>query len=191
MTEPIYFRAPEEWRAWLAENHGEETELWVGYFKKATGEATITWPESVDQALCFGWIDGIRKRVDDRRYKIRFTPRKKNSIWSKVNLERMPQLIEEGLVKQAGMAAYDQRTVERSKVYAYERESAKLSPEFEKRLRKKRKAWTFYEELSPYNKKACTHWVMSAKREETRERRFAILLDSCSQGMLIPQFRRK
>ncbi len=190
MTSPLFFPAAADFRTWLEENHEGESELWVGYYKVATGKPSLTWPESVDQALCFGWIDGIRKRIDDESYKIRFTPRKPGSIWSAVNIEKMEALKKDGLVSPAGLAAYDKRTVERSKIYAYERKTVEMSAEFEDRIRGNAKAWQYWEQLAPYAKKASTHWVMSAKREETRQRRLKILIASSEQGLKIPGLRR-
>lgn len=185
-----YFRSAGEFREWLESHHQEADELWVGYFKKGTGEDTMTWSESVDQALCFGWIDGLRKRVDDRRYKIRFTPRRSGSIWSAVNLRKMEQLEEAGLMTDAGRAVFSRRTEERSRVYAYERETAELASEFLAQLEADAEAWKFWQSLGSYNAKAMTHWVMSAKRESTRRRRFVQLLENSKQGQLIPSLRR-
>lgn len=188
-SDPRFFATPEDFRAWLHENHADQTELWVGYYKKATGIPSITWPNSVDQALCYGWIDGLRKRIDDKSYKIRFTPRKVNSIWSAVNLAKMKELKEKDLLQPAGIAIFEKRKKE--KVYSYEQTKAsELAPTFIEKLKAKEKAWAFFDKLAPSYKKASIHWVMSAKKEETRLRRFKILLESSEQGLKIPPIRR-
>ena len=150
----------------------------------------MTWSDSVDQALCFGWIDGIRRRVDEDRYQIRFTPRRPGSIWSKVNIEKMAKLEESGEMTDAGRKAFEKKSVERSKVYAYERERAELAPEYRRQIEKNKKAAAFWSELSGYKKKTTTHWVMSAKKEETRQRRLKVLIESAEQGLVIPSLRR-
>lgn len=190
MESPVYFPTPDAFRKWLEENHDKATELWVGYFKKGTGEPTMTWPESVDEALCFGWIDGLRKSVDERRYKIRFSPRRPNSIWSAVNIRKMEALIEAGRMRPPGMAAYERRKAHKSEVYAYEQEKPTLSEPFEKQLRADAKAWAFFQTLSPYIQKASVWYVMRAKRETTRQKRLQILIDSCREGLKIPPLRR-
>lgn len=163
--------------------------MWVGYYKKATGLPSITWPESVDEALCFGWIDGIRKSVDDRSYKIRFTPRRKGSHWSARNLGRMKHLIEAGLVTEAGMAAYRARDRENRKRAAYEQGRVSLPSEYERQLRAVPAAWKYWEEERPWYRKQVTWWVVSAKREETRRRRLGVLIESCARGEVIPAMR--
>lgn len=188
--EALYFRCAAEFRRWLEAHHAEAGELWVGYYKKATGEETMTWSESVDQALCFGWIDGLRKRVDERRYKIRFTPRRKGSIWSAVNLRKMEELEASGEMTDSGRAVFDRRTQERSKMYSYERKTAELSREFLGQLQSNVEAWKFWQDLGDYNRRAMAHWVMSAKRESTRCRRFAVVVENAERGELIPNLRR-
>ena len=131
MSDHRFFATAGDFRRWLEKNHSKKTELWVAYYKKATGKPSLTWSESVDQALCYGWIDGIRKSIDDESYKIRFTPRRPKSLWSAVNIEKMERLKDAGLVTEAGLAAYDEASVERSQAYSYERESIELSREFE------------------------------------------------------------
>lgn len=190
MSEPKYFAKPEEFRKWLHENHEKATELWVGFYKKATKIPTITWSESVDQALCYGWIDGIRKSVDDKSYKIRFTPRRPTSIWSAVNVKKIEELTKGGLMEPAGLAAWERRKAKKSEIYAYEQKEPKLSAEYEAIMKKNEKAWLFFEGLSPYYKKASVWFVMSAKREATRQKRLNILLESSEAGLKIPHLRR-
>jgi len=187
----IYFASPADFRAWLAEHHGSVRELWVGFHKRATGRPTLTWPESVDEALCFGWIDGLRKRVDESRYAIRFTPRRASSTWSAVNIRRMQELIAAGRVTAAGMAAWDRRTASRSRVYSYEqRRKAKLPSEMEKRFRARRRAWSYFSRQTPGYRGLVIHWVTSAKLEPTRERRLELLIECSAAGEPIPALRR-
>jgi uncharacterized protein YdeI (YjbR/CyaY-like superfamily) len=187
---PTFFPTPADFRRWLAEHHASEGELWVGFHKKATGKSSITWPESVDEALCFGWIDGLRKSVDVEAYKIRFTPRRPGSIWSKVNLERAATLIAEGRMAAAGMAAYEARDPERSGRYSIEQDEARLSPEQERQFKKSRVAWTFWSAQPPGYRKQATWWVTSAKRDETRARRLAMLIEDSANGLRIKELRR-
>jgi uncharacterized protein YdeI (YjbR/CyaY-like superfamily) len=181
--EATYFATPEDWRAWLEEHHGTESELLVGFWKRGTGRPSITWPESVDEALCFGWIDGVRRRVDDERYTIRFTPRQKRSTWSAVNIARVAELEAEGRMHPAGLAAFARRSDDRSAIYSYEqRRSAQLGPAEEAELRANPAAWAHFEAQTPSYRRAAAHWVMSAKREETRRRRLEQLVAESAQG---------
>jgi uncharacterized protein YdeI (YjbR/CyaY-like superfamily) len=181
--EPIFFEAPAEFRAWLEEHHGDETELLVGFHKQGTGRPSLTWPESVDQALCFGWIDGVRRSLGEHSYTIRFTPRKARSTWSAINIKRAKELIDEGLMRPAGLAAFERRSDDRSRIYAYERrDDAKLPAAAEREFRANRKAWAFFSEQAPWYRRNATHWVISAKREETRRRRLKTLIDDSAQG---------
>ena len=181
--EPIFFATPQEWRAWLEEHHDTETEVLVGFYKKATGRPSITWPEAVDQALCFGWIDGVRRRIDDETYAIRFTPRRPTSKWSAVNARRMQELEEAGLVHPAGRVAFERR---RAADYSYEREeAARLAPGQERRFRGSAAAWTYFESRPPWYRRAATHWVTSAKRPETRERRLSQLIEDSAAGRTV------
>jgi uncharacterized protein YdeI (YjbR/CyaY-like superfamily) len=187
---PTFFPTPAHFRRWLGKHHDSADELWVGFHKKATGRPSITWPESVDEALCFGWIDGIRKSIDAEAYMIRFTPRRAGSNWSEVNLARVPVLIEEGRMTPAGMAAYDAHDPERSRRYSYEREAERLAPEQERELRRHPEAWAFWLAQPPGYRKLATGWVVSAKREDTRARRLATLIEGSSNGRRIKQLRR-
>lgn len=183
MAEPIYFASPEAFRDWLAEHAGTATELIVGYHKVGTGLPSMTWPESVDEALCVGWIDGVRKRVDELRYQIRFTPRRPSSIWSRVNIERVAVLTAEGRMTPAGLAAFEKRTERRSIVYGYEHEGeVALPPELEKRCRRQRAAWAWFEAQPPGWKRQMLRWVLSAKQAETRDRRLAQLMADAAEG---------
>ena len=185
----LFFPTPAHLRAWLAEHHDKRDELWVGYYKKATGLPSITWPESVDEALCFGWIDGIRKSVDDKSYKIRFTPRRRGSHWSARNLGRMKHLIAEGLVTEPGMAAYRKRNPAREKQASHEQKNIVLPPEYERQLQADADAWDYFQRARPSYRKQVTWWVISAKREETGLRRLRILIESSAKGEVIPSMR--
>ena len=187
---PTFFPTPADFRRWLAEHHDSERELWVGFYKKGTGRPSITWPESVDEALCFGWIDGLRKSVDVEAYMIRFTPRRTGSNWSKVNLERAAALIAEGRMAPAGMAAYEAYDLERSGRYSFEQDEAHLSPEQERQFKKRRGAWAFWSAQPRGYRKQAVWWVSSAKREETRARRLATLIDDSANGLRIKELRR-
>lgn len=183
---PIFFPSPSAFRAWLQKNHASRDKLLVGFYKKSSGKPSITWQESVDEALCFGWIDGIRRSVDDERYTIRFTPRKARSTWSAVNIKRAKELVELGLMRPAGLKAFEARTDDRSAIYAYEqRHSAKLDEEFERRFRANKRAWEFFNSKPPSYRKTAIWWVMSAKREETRTRRLAALIQDSAHGRTI------
>ncbi len=182
-VEPTYFATPAEFRAWLEEHHAEEPELLVGFHKKGSGRPSMTWPESVDQALSFGWIDGVRRSLGEHSYTIRFTPRKARSTWSAVNIKRAEELIAEGLMRPAGLAAFERRSDDRSRIYAYERRAeAKFDAAAEKEFRANRKAWDFFADQAPWYRRNATHWVTSAKREETRRRRLTQLIEDSAAG---------
>jgi uncharacterized protein YdeI (YjbR/CyaY-like superfamily) len=189
--EPTFFETPEQFRAWLHAHHQVEKELWVGFHKVGSGRPSITWPQSVDEALCVGWIDGVRKRIDDESYVIRFTPRKPGSIWSAVNIRRMGELQAEGRVLPAGLAAFEKRRDDKSAIYSYEqRKSAELPPEFEERFRSNAAAWDFFQRQPPWYRRTATHWVTSAKKPETREKRLATLIADSAAGRPIAQLDR-
>ena len=177
-----YFRSAAEFRRWLKKNHAKAKDLWVGFHKKASGKPSMTWPQSVDEALCFGWIDGIRKRVDDDRYVIRFTPRKPTSIWSAINIARVRALTAQGLMQPAGAKAFALRDEKRSAVYFYENRPKALAREYETVLRGNPKAWAFFQDLPPAYRRLMANYVMEAKQEETRQRRLARLLAACAAG---------
>jgi len=178
----IFFASPDELRGWFEEHHAAVDELWVGYHRKATGRPTITWPQAVDEALCVGWIDGVRYRIDEERHAQRFTPRRKGSIWSAVNTKRAQELIEEGRMRPDGQKAFEARSEERTAVYSYERANAAFSDDQQGRFEADESAWTYWQLQPPSYRRAITHWVSSAKREETRERRFLKLLEDSRAG---------
>lgn len=182
----IFFSTKSDFRKWLEKNYNKQDEIWVGFYKKATRKKSITWQESVDEALCFGWIDGIRKSIDEESYKIRFTPRRKGSNWSAVNIKRINELIKAGLVTKAGLAAFNKRDVKKSERYSFEQKNVKLPAEFEMKIKKKKKAWEYFQKLSPSVKRLSTWWVIEAKREETRLKRLNTLIECSSKGEKIP-----
>jgi uncharacterized protein YdeI (YjbR/CyaY-like superfamily) len=188
---PTFFKSPVDFRKWLEKHHATAQELWVGFHKKASGKPSITWPESVDEALCFGWIDGIRKSVDDVSYTIRFTPRKPRSVWSAVNIKRVEELNRQGRMRPAGHKAHEARIEKKSGIYSYEQRKAELEEPYGKRLRQNKEAWTFFQAQPPSYRKAANWWVLSAKKEETRIKRLEKLIEDSSQGLRIPQFTRK
>ncbi|HEX6620065.1 MAG TPA: YdeI/OmpD-associated family protein [Solirubrobacteraceae bacterium] len=184
--QPTFFATPEDLRAWLEAHHDSETELLVGFHKKGLGRPSITWPESVDQALCFGWIDGVRRRIDDDSYSIRFTPRKQRSTWSAVNLRRVGELTELGLVRPAGLAAFERRSDDRTAIYAYEqRRTAKLDAEQERRFRANAGAWKWFQAQPAGYRRTASYWVISARRPQTRERRLEQLIENSAAGRTI------
>ena len=174
---PRFFKTPAAFRKWLAANHAKAKELWVGFYKKASGKPSITWPESVDEALCFGWIDGVRKTIDDESYVIRFSPRKPNSIWSAVNIRNMERLIKEKRMTPAGLKAYEHKKEYRSGVYAYEQRPAELVEPYASQFKKSKAAWKFFQAQPPYYRKTMTWWIVSAKQEETRLKRLEKLIE--------------
>lgn len=188
---PTFFPTPADFRRWLEKNHATAKELLVGFYKVGSGKPSITWPESVDQALCFGWIDGVRKRVDDDSYTIRFTPRKPTSTWSAVNIQRVKELTRLGLMTPAGLKAFEARKENKSGIYSYEQRTAELPPEYEKVLKANRAAWTFCQAQPASYRKAVMWWIVSARQEPTRLKRLAQLIDLSAQGQLVPQFRRR
>ncbi len=183
-----FFKTPSDLRKWFEANHASAAELWVGYYKKDSGKPSITWPQSVDEALCFGWIDGIRKSIDDLSYKIRFTPRKPRSIWSAVNIKRAQELLEQGLMQPSGLKAFAAREENRSGIYSYEQRSPELADQYAKKLKKNLAAWKFFQAQPPSYRKAANWYVLSAKKEETRLKRLDNLIEYSAQGQRIPQF---
>jgi uncharacterized protein YdeI (YjbR/CyaY-like superfamily) len=178
-----FFETPDDFRAWLEQNHETESELLVGFYRKGTGKPSITWPESVAEALCFGWIDGVRRGIDEESYSIRFTPRKATSTWSKVNIEKVAELTSEGRMHPAGQAAFERRSDAKSGIYSYEqRRDAKLDPDQEREFRANDAAWSFFESQPRGYRRTATYWVVSAKREETRRKRLATLIDDSANG---------
>jgi uncharacterized protein YdeI (YjbR/CyaY-like superfamily) len=183
---PTFFATPSEFRAWLETHHATATELLVGFHKKGSGKPSITWPEAVDEALCFGWIDSVRKSIDDTSYSNRFTPRRAQSTWSAVNIERATELIARRRMRTAGRKAFEARRDDRSATYSYEqRDAAKLGDEFERQFRSNRKAWDFFQARPPGYRKTATYWVVSAKKEETRRKRLATLIEDSEHGRTV------
>lgn len=188
-TSATYFKTPAAFRAWLLAHHQRETELLVGFYKTKTGRPSITWPESVDEALCFGWIDGVRRSLGEEAYTIRFTPRKPTSIWSAVNVARVAELTKQGRMSAAGQLAFEKRRPERTAIYGHERETpAELEPAWQAQLEAHPKAWAFFQSLAPSYRRIAIHWVMSAKRPETRQRRFEQFLAASSDGERVGPF---
>lgn len=180
---PVFFPSAQAFREWLEAHASTASELLVGYHKVATGTPSMSWSESVDEALCFGWIDGVRKRIDEATYQIRFTPRRPTSIWSAVNIAKFEQLQAEGRMTPAGVAAFAHRTRAKSKIYAYEQATpAALTSAEMHELKRDPHAWTFFERTPPSYQKVVVHWVCSAKKPETRAKRFRALLDACLAG---------
>ena len=189
--EPIFFDSPDAFYGWLEQHHETESEVYVGYWKKHTAKASLTWSQAVDQALCFGWIDGRLNKIDDDRHRQRFTPRKPGSNWSKVNIEKVAKLREAGLMRPAGEAAYERRRDDRTGVYSFERgEDPVLDPEQERRFRSNKGAWEFFQSQAPWYQRTAIHLVVSAKRPETRERRLDQLIEDSAAGRRIKQLAR-
>jgi uncharacterized protein YdeI (YjbR/CyaY-like superfamily) len=184
--DPIFFASPEEFRAWLAAHHDRVRELLVGFHKVHTGLPSLTWPQSVDEALCYGWIDGVRRSLGADGYTIRFTPRRPTSTWSAVNLRRVPELIAEGRMTPAGLAAYERRTAAKSGIYTYENRPESLAPDMERRFRATKQAWAFFESQPAGYRRTAIWWIVSAKRPETRERRLATLIELSAAGERLP-----
>jgi uncharacterized protein YdeI (YjbR/CyaY-like superfamily) len=183
----IFFSAPAEFRAWLEKHHGKASEVWVGYYKKATGKPTLTWSEAVDEALCFGWIDGKLQRIDEERHRQRFTPRRPTSNWSAINIAKVAELRAQGRMTPAGEAAFAARREDRSAVYSYERRhEAAFDAEQEATFRASETAWEWFESQSPSYRTMATFWVVSAKRPETRVKRLAALIECSAERRRIP-----
>ena len=190
MNEPIYFASPDEFHAWLEEHHETEAEVWVGYWKKATGKPSLVWSQAVDEALCFGWIDGVLRGIDDERHIQRFTPRKPASNWSAINIAKVERLRAEGRMRPAGEAAFARRRGDRSGIYSYEqRHNARLEPDEQARFEANAAAWEYFTSRPPSYRKPAVWWVVSAKKPETRERRLATLIELSAAGEPINQLR--
>src|SRR5215216_2957453 len=180
--QPKFFTSPEKFREWLERNHDSATELLIGFHKKSSGKKSITYAEALDEALCFGWIDGVRKNLNETSYTIRFTPRKPTSIWSNVNVKHVERLQKEGRMHRAGIDAYERRSPERTGIYSFENRPRELSPEYEKIFRQNKAAWKFFQEQPPGYKRLMVFRTMSAKKEETRLRRLRQLIESSEKG---------
>lgn len=181
----IYFKDQMEFRKWLDKNHTKETELGVGFYKVGTGKPSMTWSQSVDEALCYGWIDGIRRSVDEERYTIRFTPRKPTSIWSDINIKKVADLTAKGLMKPAGIKIFELRKDSHSRIYSHEKAEEKLSVEFEKIFRSNKKAWEFFQSQAPSYKKVMYHLIMTAMQEKTRLSRLEKLISQSEKGLRV------
>jgi uncharacterized protein YdeI (YjbR/CyaY-like superfamily) len=184
---PKFFRTPADFRSWLEKNHATATELCVGFYTKDSGKPSITWPESVDQALCFGWIDGIRQRVDEISYQIRFTPRRRGSIWSAINIKRAKGLVRQKQMRPAGLTAFAARIENKSGIYSYEQRSTELSQPYANLLKKNKAAWNFFGKQPPSYRKMIGWWIISAKKEETRMIRLAKLISESAKGKRLLQ----
>jgi uncharacterized protein YdeI (YjbR/CyaY-like superfamily) len=179
---PTFFKMPADFRKWLKQNHASTTELVVGYYKKDSGKPSMTWPESVNEALCFGWIDGVRKSLGENAYTIRFTPRRPTSIWSAINIARVHVLGKEGRMAPAGIKAFAARSEKKSVIYSYEQKTAEFDPASLKRFKKNKAAWDFFQAQPPGYRKLMIWRIMTAKREETRLKRLELLIADSAQG---------
>ena len=179
---PRFFKTPATFRQWLATNHVKSKELWVGFYKKGSGKPSIDWPESVNEALCFGWIDGLRKSIDEDSYKIRFTPRKATSVWSSVNIRYAEELIKQKRMQPAGLKAYALRKEYRSGIYSYEQRSAELVEPYLAQLKRNKAAWKFFQAQPPGYRKQMNWFVVCAKQEATRLKRLARLIENSAAG---------
>ena len=185
---PIFFRSQSEFRKWLKKSHLEATEVWVGMYKVHTGKPSITWNQAVDEALCFGWIDSVVRRIDDECHMQRFTPRKPSSIWSAKNIKRIGELMDEGRVSEHGIKVFNERDPRRQNLYSSEQQNIAFTAEQEKLFRRNRNAWTYFQSKPASYRRPATWWVISAKREETRARRLAQLIEDSAAGRHIKPF---
>jgi len=183
--EPAFFKTQSDFRRWFEKHHDSSKELLVGFYKKGSGRPSITWPESVDEALCFGWIDGIRRSIDDVSYTIRFTPRRKSSIWSAVNIKRAGELIDQGLMKTAGLKAFQARKENKSGIYSYEQRTERLPDPYARQFKKNKTAWAFFQAQPPGYRKIAGWWIVSAKKEETRLKRLDKLIEESAENRRI------
>jgi uncharacterized protein YdeI (YjbR/CyaY-like superfamily) len=181
-TIPTFFAKQADFRKWLQKNHKKETELLVGFYKIGSGKPSMTWPQSVDEALCFGWIDGVRKSIDKESYQIRFTKRKPTSIWSAINIKKIEELKKQGLMQPAGLASFEKRTESKSRLYSYEKGEVELPEDFKKLFKANKKAWDYFQSLAPSYRKVSKHWVMNAKQEATRLKRLNQLISESAAG---------
>jgi uncharacterized protein YdeI (YjbR/CyaY-like superfamily) len=177
LNRPTFFRTQASFRKWLEENHDKAKELLVGFYKVNSGKQSMAWNASVDEAICFGWIDGIRKSIDAESYSIRFTPRKPGSIWSAINIQKVETLSKQGLMHPSGMAAFEKREEKRSAIYSYEKSPEKLSGDFLKKFKSNKRAWKFFQSMAPSYQRTAIHWVMNAKQESTKSKRLNELIN--------------
>jgi uncharacterized protein YdeI (YjbR/CyaY-like superfamily) len=188
---PTFFRSASDFRRWLERHHDSDDELWVGYYKKDSGRPSITWHESVEEAICYGWIDGIRKSVDDISYKIRFTPRRSGSVWSKINIRLARMSIKEGRMQPPGLKAFQAHRENKSGIYSYDQRRAQLEEPYNRMLKKNRAAWDYFQAKPPSYRKAICWWIISAKKEETRLRRLEKLIKYSERGQTLPEMIQK
>lgn len=181
----VFFPTQKHFRKWFEKNYKKKKELLAGFYKVSSGKPSVTWSQSVDEALCFGWIDGIRKSIDEESYCIRFTPRNPKSNWSAINIQKVEELTKLGLMKPEGLTAFSYRKEEKSKIYSYENSDVELEKTFEKLFKANIKAWEFYQSTTPIYRKVTTRWVMSAKQEKTRIKRLNELINDCAEGKKI------
>ena len=180
-----FFKSQVEFQKWLRKYYNKADEIFVGFYKVHTKKKSITYQQALDEALCFGWIDGIRKSIDDESYQIRFTPRRKGSKWSQVNIRRAKELMISGKMKQAGVKEFENRKKYNSIKYSYEEKIEKFSSDYEKKFKANKLAWDFFQKQAPYYKRTVFFWIMSAKKEETRLRRLQILINDCANNKKI------
>ncbi|HEX7152735.1 MAG TPA: YdeI/OmpD-associated family protein [Thermoanaerobaculia bacterium] len=190
-TNVRFFRTPADFRKWLEKNYAQARELYVGFYNKQSGKKGMTYPEAVEEALCFGWIDGVRRKLDEDRYINRFSPRKAKSYWSDVNIRKMQSLIQQRRVAPPGLAAFEARDESETGKYSFESREQGLDADLEQRFRGNEKAWAYYESQAPWYRKTSAFWVMSAKKAETREKRLAMLIECSENGTTIPPLTRK
>lgn len=183
---PVFFDGPAPFRTWLEKNHAKAPHLWVGFHKRHTGKPSMTWPQSVDQALCFGWIDGLRKSLGADAYMIRFSPRQPSSIWSNINTKRLAVLEKEGLMRPAGRAAFKRKKANKAGIYSFENRPRELPPKYARIVRGNAEAWADLKARPPWYRRTTAWWIVSAKKEETRLKRLTILIEHCARGIAIP-----
>lgn len=188
-NKPVFFKSASALRAWLMKHHETASELIVGFYKVGSGKPSLTWSESVDEALCFGWIDGIRRTIDTISYTIRFTPRKPTSTWSAINIKKIEDLTARQLMMPAGIAAYERRQDNKSRIYSYENKPERLDGPLEKLFKANKKAWTFFTSMTPSYQKTAFYWVMSAKQEQTKRRRLEQLIADSAAGEKVKPLR--
>jgi len=191
MMKPTFFKAPEEFRRWLEKNYASAKEILVGFHKKGSGKKTITYAEALDEALCFGWIDGVRGALNDEAYTMKFHHRKPHSIWSAINIKRIGELAEQGLVHPYGQKIFDERDLSKQKLYSNEQEKIELPPDYEAQFRANEKAWEFFQSRPPSYRKPALWWVISAKQETTRLKRLATLIEDSAAGRKVAPLTRK
>jgi uncharacterized protein YdeI (YjbR/CyaY-like superfamily) len=184
-TMPLFFSTQSSFRKWLEKNHGKAKELLVGFYKVNSGKESMSWSQSVDEAICFGWIDGVRKSIDSESYSIRFTPRKPGSIWSAINIQKVENLSKQGLMHPSGMTAFEKRQEHKSRIYSYEKPPENLSKDFLKKFQSNKKAWKYFQSMAPSYQRTAIHWVMNAKQENTRIKRVAELINDSEAGRKI------